>query len=280
MKLTKKEFDRIIKRHQHWVKHNCTGWRDMRADLSKTDLRDVCLYGVNLSGANLAYADLSWVNLAGANLSGTNLAGAKLYGAELTRANLSEADLTAADLTKANMAGANLSRADLTNADLTAANLSWAKLERARLAGANLCKARFPKANLDDADMTVANLDMADLEHAEIYTASLDQKEEFRKGIVLKRAIKGYKNTYEGVVITAEIPAGAVVFSINGKKCRTSTATIVNMAGHKLLHSQYDHTFTYKLGQKIIIPNFDTRYNVECSTGFHFFRKKADAIGY
>ena len=280
MKLTKKEINRIIRNHQHWVKQNCTGWHNMRADLTKADLRDVFLYGVNLSGANLAYADLSGVNLYEANLAGAILVGANLYGAELARANLYEANLAEADLSRANMGVADLTKANLNRANLAKANLAWAKLEKASLVGANLTNATFTKANLDYADLHGANLVMADLENADIYNAELDQSEEFRKGFVLKRAIKGYKNTYEGVVITAEIPAGAVVFSINGRKCRTSTATIVNMAGHKLLHSQYDHTFTYKKGQKIIIPNFDTRYNVECSTGFHFFRKKADAIGY
>lgn len=260
MKVTQKELDRIIRNHQHWIKQDRPDWPKMLANLSKADLHDVCLSGVNLSGAILTMADLS-----GADLSGT----------DLSKAHMSGAILTEADLTRANMAWAIM-----TEADLTKANLARSRLYRANLSYANLSHARFAKATLDRADLSGATMDWTDLENADIYTAILDPKEEFRKGIVLKRAIKGYKNTYEGVVITAEIPAGAVVFSINGKKCRTSTATIVNMAGRTLLHSQYDHKFTYRLGQKIIIPNFDTRYNVECSTGFHFFRKKQDAIGY
>lgn len=181
------------------------------------------------------------------------------------QADLSKSDLRYVDLSGVNLSKAILAYADLTGADLTGANLSESSLNWAVLSGAYL---------------TGADLTRVVLDHADIYTATLDKKEECRKGIVLKKAIKGYKNTDEGVVITAEIPAGAVVFSINGRKCRTSTATIIDMAGHELLHSQYDYKFTYKLGQKIIIPDFDTRYNVECSTGFHFYRTKKEAKGY
>ena len=203
--MKKKDLDKIIKRHQHWLDEDRKNWEDMRADLS---------------GADLSYADLSGANLSGANLSGANLSDARLTGANLTGANLSDARLTGAKLF-----GANLQLAD-------------------------------------------------------IYTAIFDANENKRKGIVLKKAIKGFKKTAEGVVITAEIPAGVPIFSINGSKCRTCTATITDMGGRMLLHSTYDPKFTYTLGKKIVITDFDTRYNVECGAGFHFFRTRKEAEEY
>ena len=180
-----------------------------------------------------------------------------------------------ADLTGANLSGVNLSGVNLTGANLSETDLSGVNLSGAILIGANLTG-----ANLSDAILIGANLTGANLEKADIYNAFFDRKEEIRKGIVLKKPIKGYKRTIEGVVITAEIPAGAIVFSINGRKCRTNIATITDTAGHKLLHSQYDRKFTYKTGKKIIIDNFDTRYNIECAPGFHFFRTKKVAKEY
>lgn len=233
--MKKIELDQIIRRHQHWKKHDCTGWDTMKADLSKVDLSNLDLSDVDLSGANLAGA-----NLSGTNLSWANLAGANLAGVDMSGTNLSWADLTGANMDKANLHGANLSYANLYGANLSGANL----------------------------------------EYADIYIAHFDKKENIRKGITLTKPMKGYKKTAEGVVITAEIPAGAIVFSINGKKCRTNMATITNMAGHKLLHSQFDPVFTYKIGKKIIIPDFDARYNTDCSKGFHFFRTKKEAKEY
>ena len=198
--LTQEELDRIIEHHQHWLKEDCEGWEDMRA----------------------------------------NLFGAALFGAALSGANLSRADLF----------GANLSRADLSGAALSRANLSGANLSGADLSGANL------------------------------FGANLSEAEKFRLGKILDEPITGYKKTKEGAVITAEMPAGAIVFCINGSKCRTNKAKITDMAGEELLHSSYDDSFEYRLGQEIEIKDFNIMYNVECASGFHFFRTREEAEEY
>ena len=198
--MTQEELDKIIERHQHWLKEDCEGFEDMRADLSGADLR----------GADLSRADLSWADLSGADLSG--------------------ADLRGADLRDADLYGANLLGADLRGADLRGADLSDA--------------------------------------------------EKFRLGKVLDEPLTGYKKTKEGVVITAEIPKGSIVFCINGSKCRTNRAKITDMGGHEVLHSQYNNSFEYRLGQEIEIKDFNLMYNVECASGFHFFRTRKEAEEY
>ena len=190
--------------------------------------------------ADLSGADLSWANLRGANLSGADLNGANLSGADLS--------------------DANLRGADLRRADLNGANLSDANLRGANLYGANLRGASFICANLSGANLYDAN--------------------RFRLGQILTEPLTGYKKTKEGVVITAEIPAGAIVFCINGIKCRTNRAKITDMAGHDVLHSQYYNSFEYRLGQEIEIKDFNLMYNVECASGFHFFRTRKEAEEY
>lgn len=99
-------------------------------------------------------------------------------------------------------------------------------------------------------------------------------------GKVLAEPIIGYKKTREGVVIKAEIPAGAIVFSINGTKCRTNRAKIIDMNGHTVLHSGFDFRFAYTLGQEIEILDFDPCYSHECAPGFHFFMTEEEAKAY
>lgn len=228
--MTQEELNKIVKQHQHWLKEDCEGWEDMKANL----------YGADLRGANL-----SWANLRGADLYGADLYGADLRGANLSEVNLSEV----------NLRGANLRGANLYGADLSGANLYGANLSRANLRGANLSEANLSRADLSDA-------------------------EEFRLGKVLDEPLTGYKKTKEGVVITAEIPAGAIVFCINGSKCRTNRAKITDMDGRDVLHSQYDNSFEYRLGQEINIKDFNLMYNVECASGFHFFRTREEAENY
>ena len=170
------------------------------------------------------------------------------------------ADLKGADLKWANLKGADLKGADLEGADLKGADLKWANLEGAYLKEAYLYR--------------------ADLEEANLKGAYLEGAEQKRLGRILTEPMTGYKKTREGVIITAEIPAGSIVFCINGKKCRTNKAKITDMAGKEVLHSQYDENFEYRLGQEIEIKEFNLMYNVECASGFHFFENREDAGNY
>ena len=164
-------------------------------------------------------------------------------------------------------------------ADLRGANLIDANLIDANLRGADLRDANLSRANLSGADLSVADLSWANLSGADLSGADLSNKE-FRLGKVLDEPITGYKKTKEGVVITAEIPTGAIVFSINGSKSRTNRAKITDMKGHEVLHSSYDNSFEYRLWQEIEIENFNLMYNVECASGFHFFRTREEAENY
>ena len=190
-------------------------------------------------------------------------------GWEEMRANLEGANLYGANLEGANLYGANLYGANLEGANLYGANLYGANLEGANLYGANLECANLKGAYLKDAYLEGANLKGAYL-----------KDEDFRLGKILTEPMTGYKKTREGVVITAEIPVGAIVFCINGSKCRTNRAKITYMAGHDVLHSQYDNSFEYRLGQEIEIKDFNLMYNVECASGFHFFRTSEEAENY
>ena len=155
----------------------------------------------------------------------------------------------------------------------------WEEM-KANLEGADLYGADLEGANLTRANLEGANLEGADLEGANLMRANLEGADQFRLGKVLEEPLTGYKKTREGVVITAEIPAGAIVFCINGENCRTNKARITDMDGHKILHSQYDNSFKYRLGQEIEIKDFNLMYNVECASGFHFFRTRKEAENY
>ena len=248
--MTQEELDKIVEQHKHWIKQDCEGWEGMRADLSEANLREADLHGANLREADL-------------------------HGADLSGAKLSKADLYGADLRKADLHGADLHGANLHGADLHGANLHGAYLYGADLSGADLRKADLHGDDLRGADLNGAYLNGADLKGA-----NLSGDYRFRLGQILTDPLTGYKKTKEGVVITAEIPAGAIVFCINGSKCRTNRAKITDMAGHDVLHSQYDNSFEYRLGQEINIKDFNIMYNVECASGFHFFRTRKEAEEY
>lgn len=132
-------------------------------------------------------------------------------------------------------------------------------------------------ATLDDIDIEYANFTSKHITNCFNHSQS-DRKSTF--GTILKEPMIGYKKTLEEVVITVEIPIGAVVFCINGSKCRANKAKIIDMQGHKQLTSWYNCNVKYHLNEEIEIENFDMRYNVECGPGFHFFKSYEEAEAY
>ena len=61
--ITKEELQKVLENHLHWLREDCDGWEDMKADLSNTDLRYADLRSADLRSADLSYADLRSADL-------------------------------------------------------------------------------------------------------------------------------------------------------------------------------------------------------------------------
>ena len=196
------------------------------------------------------------------------------------------ADLSNADLYNANLYNANLYNANLYNANLRYADLRYADLRYANLSNADLSNADLRYADLSNADLSNADLSNADLSNANLYNADLDEKEKIRKGWLLKEDFHAYKKCRENLIVELVIPKGSIVFSINNSKCRTNRAKVVSITdiegttNYNEAISQYNDKFIYKVGAELEIEDFDLMYNVECSTGIHFFRTREEAVNY
>ena len=259
-----KTLEKILEDHKHWLNRDIDGWGHMRANLNSADLSNV----------NLMYADLRY-----ANSNNANLKGADLRDADLKYSDLSDADLSSANLRYANLRGANLRGADLRYANLRGANLSDANLRGAYLSGADLSDADLRGANLRYANLSDVDLRGANLKYANLSDADLDKEEQIRKGVKLSNSITGWKKCKGGVIVKLEIPRGAIVFSINNHKCRTDKAIVKEIIGADRAFSMHKY-FSYYVGDKIEVYNFNCEYNTECAEGIHFFRTRNEAENY
>ena len=180
------------------------------------------------------------------------------------------------------------SGANLRWANLSGANLRWANLSGANLSGANLSRANLSRANLSEADLSGANLSRAnlseaDLSGANLSGANLSVKEKIRKGKIMEKKATVYKKC-RNKIVELELQKGSIVFSINNNKCRTNKAKVISIDGESdkgiTIASDYDSSFIYEVGKMVEIEDFDLMYNVECSTGIHFFWTKEEAKKY
>ena len=198
----------------------------------------------------------------------------KEHGLECLR----DADLSAADLRCANLRDADLSDADLSDADLSGADLHGANLRSAYLSAANL-----RSADLSADDLRGANLHGANLSELTVAQTSILPDE----GDIIgwKKAI-----TLDGapIIVKLLIPADAQRSNATGRKCRASTARVLDLQdkqGNSLppdttAYSSYDLDFTYQKGETVHVEDFDTNRWEECAPGIHFFITRIEAIEY
>ena len=168
--------------------------------------------------------------------------------------------------------------ADLRHADLSGADLSGADLSGADLHGADLSDAYLCGADLSDADLYGAKLSGLTVAQTSILPDEGDI-------IGWKKAI-----TLDGVPIIVKllIPSDAQRSNATGRKCRASTARVLDLQdkqGNSLpsdttAYSSYDPDFTYKKGETVHVEDFDTNRWNECAPGIHFFITRIEAVEY
>lgn len=204
-----------------------------------------------------------------------------LHGADLRGAYLRHADLRGADLRHASLHGAYLMHADLCDADLCDADLRGADLYRADLRGADLHGADLRGADLYGADLRGAN-------HVKLSIAKTSILPDEGDIIGWKKAWTDNEMPPTPVIVKLLIPSDAQRSNATGRKCRASTARVLDLQdeqGNSLppdttAYSSYDPDFTYKKGETVHVEDFDTNRWNECAPGIHFFITRIEAVKY
>lgn len=209
-----------------------------------------------------------------------------LHGANLRFADLSDADLHGAELSYADLRGANLRDADLRCADLSHANLSCADLWGANLRSVDLRFADLRDAALHGADLSDANL--RDANHVKLSIAKISILPDEGDIIGWKKAYVDGTMLPKQVIVKLLIPSDAQRSNATGRKCRASTARVLDLQdkqGNSLppdttAYSGWDTDFTYKKGETVHVEDFDTNRWNECAPGIHFFITRIEAVEY
>ena len=181
--------------------------------------------------------------------------------------------------------------ADLRDADLCHTNLSGAELRYADLRYASLCHTNLKGADLRDADLSGADLIGADLHRAYDVQLSIAKTSILPdEGDIIgwKKAWTDNETLLTPVIVKLLIPSDALRSNATGRKCRASTARVLDLQdkqGNSLpsdttAYSSYDADFTYKKGETIHVEDFDTNRWKECAPGIHFFITRIEAAEY
>lgn len=151
---------------------------------------------------------------------------------------------------------------------------------------------------LRGADLHGADLHGADLRGADLYGADLRGADHVKLSIAKTSILPdegdiiGWKKaiTLDGapIIVKLLIPSDAQRSNATGRKCRASTARVLDLQdkqGNSLppdttAYSSYDPDFTYKKGETVHVEDFDTNRWNECAPGIHFFITRIEAAEY
>ena len=292
-------------------------------------IENVDLSNVDLSGADLRYFTFSNVNFENAFLKETFFTGStfrfvNFKNADLRRSKFINCDFHNCSFDNAFMYNCDLSKSIAENTSFKSAIIEYAILkgvnfrcnvfletsfEGSILEYSELKYSAFRFVNLKDcslkrSDMTASNFMNTDFARAFMKDAILvncnfysnynldkivGKNNNYIEGKVLTDNIIGYKKCMDYTIVTLEIPRGAIVFSIDGTKCRTNKAKVIAIDGADRAYSKHstysEHNRTYGhmsyyVGDEITVYNFDCKYNEECSRGIHFFLTREEAEDY
>ena len=159
------------------------------------------------------------------------------------------------------------------------------------LHGADLSYACLHGADLHGADLHGADLrhaDLRDADHVELSIAKTSILPDESDIIGWKKAYVDDTMPPKPVIVKLLIPADAQRSNGTGRKCRASTARVLDLQdkqGNSLpsdttAYSSYDADFTYKKGETIHVEDFDTNRWKECAPGIPFFITRIEAAEY
>ena len=264
--MTQEELDKIIKKHQHFLKQDCKGWEKMKADLSDTYL-DSLVFKDN----DLAYAVFDRARLTHCTIENCNISHASMVEVDLGFSTIKNTKFVDTDFTKASLyaefnevrfSGANLSYArfewshapfcDFTNAKLYEARLNstYLKSSTFNLADMSFChlancclrECEFVKANLSyafihGADLTFAKFDKTDLTEVKHdhgthgFALACPEKGAFTafKKVFSKPKRNIWSKDVEPLIVELRVPAKALRSSATSRKCRVSEAKVVSI---------------------------------------------------
>lgn len=151
-------------------------------------------------------------------------------------------------------------------------------------------------ADLRGADLSGVDLRYADLSHSDLSDANHVQLSIAKTSILPDEGdIIGWKKAWtddtmppKSVIVKLLIPSDAQHSNATGRKCRASTARVLDLQdkqGNSLpsdttAYSGHDTDFTYKKGETVHVEDFDTNRWNECATGIHFFITRIEAVEY
>jgi len=226
--------------------------------------------------ANFYKADFNKADFNNANFNNADFNNADFYKADFSNAYFYKADFNNADFSNADFSNADFSNADFSNAYFSNANFSNAYFRDANFNNADFSNADFSNANFNNAYFNNANFNNANFINAKFNYRILP-----KKGNII-----GWKKCGEDKIVELKINVKTAVGGMISRKCRCKSAKVISIKSvdgktkYITAVSTHDSKFKYKIGETVIVEDWNDKSYLECEKGIHFFITRDEAVNY
>lgn len=210
-----------------------------------------------------------------------------LRHARIENLDLSDRDLSNIDFKKAVFQNVCLKGANFTGSDLEEAFLEHADLREAKLVNCHLRGTDLRFADLRGADISGSYLFGAVLENAKLQEIRYDERTKFfQLYCPAEGAFLGYKKCFNERLVQLLIPKDAKRTSATMNTCRCDKAKVLSIQSldgkqhFREATSFVDENFVYRVGEYVVVENFNEDRWFDSTTGIHFWLTREEAAGY
>lgn len=262
-------------------------------------ISDCCMYASKFMKSNIVSSRMIECKIKASNFENSEISSLTIQGCYAKRSSFREAHIRDCNFSDNMFETSSFVLATISKTNFGNSNLSYSRLDKTAFIKCSLCFTNFYASDITsltefvDCEVGQGTIGLG------LACPAVGEFIGWKKVIIdVEKKISGdkdmieYKHVKTTGIVQLLIPEDALRSSATTKKCRANKAKVIGIevSDPKAInwvpmeewdvHSDFDRTFKYHIGDDLVVPNFDhDRWN-ECAPGIHFFMNKEDAENY
>ena len=262
-------------------------------------ISDCCMYASKFMKSDIVSSRMIECKIKASNFENSEISFLTIQGCYAKRTSFREAHIRDCNFSDNTFENSSFVLATMSKTNFNNSNLSHSRLDKAVFTGCLLDYVDFYASDITSLTEFVDCRVGLKTRGLRLACPAVGEFIGWKKVIIdVEKKISGdkdmieYKHVKTTGIVQLLIPEDALRSSATTEKCRANKAKVIGLevSDPKAInwvpmeewdvHSDFDRTFKYHIGDDLVVPNFDRNRWNECAPGIHFFMNKEDAENY